>query len=89
MSDPRSTRRWRELRRRVLTGATHCTRCGGLLDWNARPKSTLSPSVDHIIPMHHGGSVYDPRNLTPMHYGCNSGKRDGIENVKPVPRRPW
>jgi hypothetical protein len=75
--DPRNTRQYRDTRKRVLAGATHCAKCRQPLDWNAPPKSSLSPSLDHIIPIDKGGSAFDPRNMQPMHYGCNSGSATG------------
>jgi 5-methylcytosine-specific restriction endonuclease McrA len=56
----------------VLADATVCWICGGELDFDADPRSSLAPSVDHIIPLSLGGHPSDPAGLRPCHYGCNS-----------------
>ena len=83
---------WTNARTRVLKGATVCHLCGGELDFNAPPRSPMSPSVDHILPVSalrdydrstQERMATDPTNLRPAHYGCNS--RRG--NRPPKPQR--
>ena len=94
----RQTGAWRKARARVLTDATACHICGGPLDFDAPPRSRFAPSVDHIAPLsltrqlgpeEHRRMAFDPHNLRPAHYGCNSRRRDGRRGrVAPITRRP-
>lgn len=58
-----STRRWRELRARVLDDEPDCRRCG-------RP----STEVDHIRPLSEGGSKWDRANLQALCADCHDVK---------------
>jgi 5-methylcytosine-specific restriction endonuclease McrA len=74
--------RWRQVRTRVLRDAEVCAICGGLLDFDAPPRSPLAPSVDHVLPISQIRALYDPIEarrvavdpslLRAAHYGCNS-----------------
>ncbi|HEY6107634.1 MAG TPA: HNH endonuclease [Gemmatimonadales bacterium] len=57
-----------------------CAACNKLIDPPGRwPRwHSLSPSVDHIVPMSADPSrAHDITNLRAMHYGCNSRRGDG------------
>ncbi len=88
-SKPTKTQRWRTLRAQVLANATHCALCHKPLDFNARPRSTWAPSVDHVVPLALGGSQFDPANCQPAHCGCNSSKRDRLTPQPATPSRSW
>jgi len=50
-----------------------CELCGGEVDFAARARSSRSPSVDHVVPIHAGGDRLPPVDeLRLVHYGCNS-----------------
>lgn len=51
-----------------------CCKCGGLIDFDAPPRTSLAPSVDHKDPLFMGGVDLDKANLRPMHFGCNSAR---------------
>jgi len=96
VADPRTSRKWLELRARVLAKAraenTPCGICGRLIVWDAEPRTPLAPSVDHNVPLMHGGAAYDPTNLRAAHFGCNAGRgnqgRPGRRRKgRPTPRR--
>lgn len=42
--------------------------------------------VDHITPLHMGGSKYDPHNCRPSCEPCNTGRRVQVEQ-EPQPRK--
>lgn len=75
--DPRGTYRWKLMRRRLIAEATHCAICGRLLVKDAPPRSSLSPSVDHIVAISRGGEPFKASNLRIVHYSCNAGRREG------------
>jgi 5-methylcytosine-specific restriction endonuclease McrA len=83
MSGVRSTAQWQRVRLEVLRGATHCTLCHRLLDFNAPPRSAWAPSVDHIVPIALGGRAFARSNLRAVHYSCNSSRGTGM----PRPRK--
>lgn len=58
-----STRRWRLLRRAILTDEPLCRECG-----------TIATDVDHIVPMEEGGEAWAPANCQPMCHECHSAK---------------
>jgi hypothetical protein len=86
---------YRQARRRVLAGAQVCHICGGPLDWDAPPRSPLSPSADHVLPvsatrgldpMTRQRLAADPGGLRPAHLGCNSRRGAGRERAAHVSR---
>lgn len=77
------TERWRKVRAVVLREEQVCWLCGLPIDFDAAPRSTWSPSVDHIVARDKGGEPYDRDNLRAAHYGCNSARRER----DPVPER--
>ena len=70
MTPGRSSRPWERARKQVLSISDVCHLCG-------QPGAT---TVDHIVPVSRGGSMFDPRNLAPAHSSCNysKGKRLGV-----------
>ena len=81
------SRRWRELRARVLREESVCWLCGQPIDFGAPPKSTYSASVDHVVARDKGGDMFDRANLRAAHYGCNSGRRERDPMPMRVSRR--
>ena len=51
-----------------------CALCGKPIHYQAHHLNRLALTVDHIIPLLHGGPPLDPRNWQPAHRGCNSTK---------------
>jgi 5-methylcytosine-specific restriction endonuclease McrA len=79
MSDPRSTRRWRNLRLLILARDHHtCALCLGLAN-----------HVDHIIPLSRGGAMWDPFNLRTLCRRCSLslGGKLAQEMYRGVPGR--
>lgn len=74
-----STRRWRQLRARILAASTVCHICG----------QPGADAVDHRVPISRGGAQYDPANLAPAHHDvpphCN--RRKGAKDYAPIVRR--
>ncbi len=77
---------WWRARQRVLDRATHCAICKRPLDFDAKPKSSWAPSVDHIIPVsktkhlslsQQRDLAVDPSNLRAVHFGCNASRGAG------------
>lgn len=54
----RTGRPWERIKARVLRGSTVCHLCG----------HEGADTADHIIPVSHGGEVYDLDNLMPAHH---------------------
>lgn len=53
---------------------TNCGICGGTVDLRLRHPDRWSPSVDHIVPVAHGGT-HDESNLQLTHLTCNVRKQ--------------
>lgn len=68
MTDPRTTRKWKELAARIIERDGVCCVCG--TDENL--------SVDHIIPISAGGAVWDEENLVTM---CMTHNRQKSNNT--------
>jgi hypothetical protein len=50
-----------------------CELCGAPIDFDAPARSSMSASVDHVVPVHAGGAHLPPVDeLRLAHYGCNS-----------------
>lgn len=87
MTDPRGTRRWRNLRAVILGRSDMCWLCG----------QAGADSIDHIIEVAVGGDMWDPTNLAPAHLrkrpGCpgNTGRSANVtrRELKPNASRPW
>jgi 5-methylcytosine-specific restriction endonuclease McrA len=88
MGNPLGTKRWRRIRAQVLETAQDCALCGLPLNFDAKPASRWSPSVDHIIPLSLGGDPFDDRNLRATHHGCNSSRGNGTRQ-QPRHARAW
>ena len=60
-----------------------CQLCATPLDMGAPPRSPLSPSVDHIVPVSRGG-VHSYENVQAAHLTCNlsKGARDTPKHKK-------
>lgn len=58
-----STKRWRLLRRAILTAEPLCRDCGA-----------IATDVDHIVPMEEGGEAWAPANLQPLCSTCHGRK---------------
>lgn len=52
---------WRRIRAEVLRASDVCWLCG-------KPGAD---SVDHLVPVSHGGDPYERSNLAPAHLLCN------------------
>lgn len=66
------SRRWRELRRRVLTSRPCCERCA------ERGLVTAAREVHHVLPVEHvtgpaaqEGRMFDPLNLMALCHACH------------------
>lgn len=87
-SDRLDSRAYRAARKVVLAGHPPCCRCGLPINYDAQPKTTWAPSVEHLQARSKGGDVTDPANLAAAHFGCNSKR--GNRDVPPSRRsRPW
>lgn len=92
MSGVRSSARWQKVRAEVLRDASHCAVCFRALDFNAPARSPRAPSVDHVLPLAHGGEPFERTNLQAVCVSCNS--RKGASLGAPPRRRepvvtPW
>jgi 5-methylcytosine-specific restriction endonuclease McrA len=74
MGDPRKTYAWQQVCKQVLRPGSICAICFDPIDFNAKPRTRWSGSVDHIVPIVHGGSPLDLSNVRAAHYGCNSSR---------------
>jgi hypothetical protein len=55
--------------------AWHCHLCRRAIDPAATPGSALALSLDHIVPVSHGGTDAF-KNLAPAHVWCNTRRGD-------------
>lgn len=62
-----------QLRAQAIAYCRLCNGGRGPIRYDAPPRTPLSFSVNHLVPRSRGGSLTDPANLEPSHYGCNSG----------------
>lgn len=81
MANPAAVRRsgrWKQLAASTVAAARAgnrpCAICGGLILWDASPRTRLAPAVDHVEPLSLGGNPFDVANLQVTHFGCNGGK---------------
>lgn len=69
----RKGRAWKALREQVFAEESVCWLCHELVDFYAPPRTTWSPSVDHVEPVEtHPWLALVRSNLRLAHYGCNS-----------------
>lgn len=81
---------YRANRLRVLRESPpYCAICGGYVDTGISGRLPLGPSVDHIIPVSHGGT-HSIDNLRLVHAQCNSIRQNRLSPVhKPKSTRSW
>jgi 5-methylcytosine-specific restriction endonuclease McrA len=78
-----STIQWKNLRRMVLDGATHCHICVRPFDLSDGPMGSSAPTIDHILPVkRYPHLALDPANCRPACFGCNR-KRGAGRRRKP------
>lgn len=86
---------YRQVRARMVRDAQVCAICGGALDKSAPPRSPLSPSVDHILPVKRmrfldaetrRRLLVDPHGLRVTHLKCNSSRGAGREQPRHISR---
>lgn len=94
--DPRRTPRYQRARKQRLAEAASngepCAICGESIDYTltynrAKPDPGY-PTVNHRHPIDHGGDAFDPDNMEPAHFSCNSALGNGIKATAP-PSRAW
>lgn len=81
---------YRALRLQVMREEPLCWLCGKPWHPDAPPRTRYSYTLDHVVPLEHGGHPHARENAHAAHYGCNSAKRDRW--VTPPPRttsRDW
>lgn len=67
----RGGRPWNRAKAKIKATATHCIKCGRPLFPDLTYPNRWSTSIDHIIPLSHGGDALDPNNLGAAHLFCN------------------
>lgn len=71
----RSGKRYQQFKARIR--ATHaamalpCRLCTDPINYRLQYPHPRSWSLDHILAVHEGGAVFDPRNTQPSHLHCN------------------
>ena len=84
MTDPRHTRRYRVLQKKMRDKAIRnddrCWICGGRIDYLAPPHHPDSWELDHIKSVDSFPELaYDPTNCASSHCSCNRSRgKDGI-----------
>ncbi len=73
----RRGRPWRRLCAEVYRTETHCWICGGWVDQALPWRHDWSRSVDHVIPLAHGGPPLARWNVRLAHRRCNVLRGDG------------
>ena len=98
MGDPRSTQRWRRLRRKLYErdrrADAPCWICGLPIDYRARTGSPRSWEPDHVRPVAQFPELaFDEANIRPSHCACNrargQGDRQGASRQLGEPTRLW
>lgn len=76
-------------KQRLKSMGVPCWLCGRPIDPDLRFPHPWSFSIDHAIPLKHGGEVLDPDNLRAAHLRCNQrkGTRIGRHRDASVPLR--
>ena len=70
-------RRWAKVRLQVLESAGYrCAKCG----------RSGRMEVDHVVPLHAGGAMYELTNLQALDRNCHISKTR-LENSRPNPAR--
>lgn len=81
-------RQYRNNRKRILMSESVCALCGRPVDMSLKAPDPMSPTVDHIIPVHRGGHPSDLNNLQLAHWICNRMKSDKVIDTAKVEARP-
>ena len=64
-----------------------CELCHRPIDFDAPARTSQAPSVDHIVPLSHGGAELPPIDeLRLAHVGCNSGRGNKTRVRAPLVR---
>ena len=64
-----------------------CELCGEPIRFDVRARHPLSPSVDHVVPLHAGGEQLAPIDeLRLVHLGCNSRRGNRTRSRAALPR---
>lgn len=73
----RSSKRWHDLRARVMAEESDCGICGELVDKSLSGHDRMGPTGDHITPIELGGAFFDRANVQLAHRSCNckAGRR--------------
>ena len=77
--------RWRRVRTIVLSpdplycAVPRCLNGNRYINKRLPYRHRFSMTVDLIVPLSLGGSPYDPLNLRPAHYACNSARGNGTK----------
>ncbi|WP_429960002.1 HNH endonuclease [Enterococcus sp. AZ196] len=69
-------------RKRLLKTENTCGICGKPIDKTIKSPDSMSPVVDHIIPISKGGHPSDIENMQLAHRTCNGQKSDKLFNNK-------
>lgn len=80
----REGRPWTRIKQQVFTEETHCWLCGQWVNQQLPTHHRLARTVDHIIPIHHGGPELDRNNCRLAHRTCNSSRG----TRQPTPHNP-
>lgn len=67
-----SGRRWREVQEQVWAEETVCRFCNQPVDQTLHHNHPMARNVDHVVPIAHGGAMYERSNLRLSHRRCNS-----------------
>lgn len=59
-----------------------CSLCGKPVDSLVKWPDSMSPSMDHVMPLSRGGA-HDPSNVALAHLGCNTAKNNRIDGELP------
>ena len=91
MPGDRSHRALRRVRDHHYTDRVQpCWRCGLPINYDAPRASTPdSYSLGHRVSLATGGSLLDPANLAPEHFGCNTSSQDDNDRPLGQPSRDW
>lgn len=84
----RGGRPYERLKQQVFAEETHCWICGEYVDQTLPPRTPMSRSVDHVVPLdpRFGGHPTARENARLAHYGCNSRRGNGTRGTKSATR---
>lgn len=81
---PRSRAYW-ALRERVKAEERTCWLCHHDIDLSAPPRTPMSWSLDHVVPVSRGGDPLDRANAHAAHLVCNQRRGNRRHGAPPVP----